>query len=156
MRTATILFRIERRDSGGVRNSPLLYFTARNAAVSVTMANEHHTGSMTQEDALARHFRVRLSPPFRNAPQKNMFSPKLVLPNQMVIKTGEPERRLQTIRSCIYCGVTGMPLSEEHIVARGLDGTLILAEASCCECAKHTNERIEQLILNESLLAPRR
>ncbi len=121
---------------------------------------------VTQEDTLARHFRVKMSSPFiktDNFPQPiNTLFPKLVLPNQTVIKMGEPKRRLPPVRYCIYCGATEFkpksraPLSDEHIVAIGLGGTLILEEASCCGCSKHTNERIEQLILNGSLLAPRR
>src|SRR5258705_11293662 len=41
---------------------------------------------------------------------------------------------------CIYCGATkytqqaDRPLGQEHIIAEGMGGTLILPEASCKEC----------------------
>src|SRR5260370_24163699 len=44
------------------------------------------------------------------------------------------------VGACIYCGNTEPPLSDEHIVACGLGGTLVLPQASCARCAKITSQ----------------
>jgi hypothetical protein len=52
---------------------------------------------------------------------------------------------------CIYCGVTegnGRALTEEHIVAFGLNGNLVIPKASCFRCAKVTG-RLEDLCLRK-------
>jgi hypothetical protein len=41
------------------------------------------------------------------------------------------------VRFCIYCGSTEV-LSNEHILAYGLGGTLVLPDASCRQCAAKT------------------
>lgn len=46
--------------------------------------------------------------------------------------------RLPTPGSCIYCGSSG-PLSEEHVIAFGLGGRLILDDASCQACSRITS-----------------
>jgi hypothetical protein len=69
--------------------------------------------------------------------------------------------RFAPVKSCIYCGATelrpgsGLALSEEHIVAEGLGGMLVLPEASCDDCARRTCST-ETAILKNSLLAVRR
>lgn len=129
------------------------------------MVYERHSVQISPDAALMRYFRVKLSPPFKTdkgSQAERPLLPKLMLVNQCFIKTNDPESRLQRIGCCIYCGAIefqpqpGSSLSEEHIIARGLGGTLILEEASCLKCAKHTGERIEQLVLGGGLLAPRR
>jgi hypothetical protein len=97
-------------------------------------------------------------------PAKHINPPAspLTLPNQMVIRPRDPEIRVKKIGACIYCGATefrpntGLPLHEEHIVPRGLDGTLILEAASCEKCQIQTGEKTENLILRTGMLAPRR
>ncbi len=39
---------------------------------------------------------------------------------------------------CIYCGSTGVVLTDEHIVPYALGGQHVLREASCSTCAVHT------------------
>lgn len=41
---------------------------------------------------------------------------------------------------CVYCGNSESPLSREHILPFGLNGNLVLPEASCEACAKITSE----------------
>lgn len=48
--------------------------------------------------------------------------------------------RLGPIGSCIYCGSTEGRLTDEHIVPKGLGGTLILEKSSCDACAEVTSK----------------
>jgi hypothetical protein len=50
------------------------------------------------------------------------------------------------VRFCIYCGSTEAPLSNEHILAYGLGGNLVLNDASCKQCAAKT-AAFEQTVL---------
>jgi tetratricopeptide (TPR) repeat protein len=52
----------------------------------------------------------------------------------------------QRIGRCIYCGRSDGALSREHVIPAGLNGTWVLAEASCRSCAEVTG-RLEQHIL---------
>jgi len=76
------------------------------------------------------------------------------------ITTDGPTVRFEPVGRCIYCGSTQYsnaeirPLSDEHIVALGLSGTLILPRASCRKCARETG-KIEGSILRTILWAPR-
>lgn len=47
--------------------------------------------------------------------------------------------RLPAVGACIYCGATNIRLTEEHIIPKGLGGTIVLPEASCDACAKITS-----------------
>ena len=47
---------------------------------------------------------------------------------------------------CIYCSRADVPLSDEHIIPLGLNGTRVLPKASCEACAKVTS-RIEHGLL---------
>lgn len=47
--------------------------------------------------------------------------------------------RYPSVGACIYCGATSGRLTEEHIIPKGLGGTLVLPEASCDTCAKITS-----------------
>lgn len=42
--------------------------------------------------------------------------------------------------ACIYCGATGGRLTDEHVVPKGLGGTLVLPQASCDDCARLTSQ----------------
>jgi hypothetical protein len=60
-----------------------------------------------------------------------------------VIKSpNEPELRLDPVGRCIYClkDSIGTKLGEEHVLASGLGGHLILPDASCRECEKIINQ----------------
>jgi hypothetical protein len=48
--------------------------------------------------------------------------------------------RYPAVGQCIYCGTKQPPLRAEHIIARALNGTLILPEASCDDCGKITGK----------------
>jgi HNH endonuclease len=65
-----------------------------------------------------------------------------------------PTRRLSPASRCIYCGATGAPLSEEHVVPDGLGGDLVIPEASCSECARATH-RAETHLIKGLLQYPR-
>jgi hypothetical protein len=41
---------------------------------------------------------------------------------------------------CIYCGVTGVQLKDEHVVPYSLGGKHVLREASCARCEKMTTK----------------
>ncbi len=62
---------------------------------------------------------------------------------------------------CIYCPAErysddrDRPFGEEHIVSEGLDGTLILPDASCKRCETITS-RAERAVLRHVLHAPRK
>lgn len=51
---------------------------------------------------------------------------------------------------CIYCGSTNENLSNEHIIPYGLNGDLVLPEASCARCASLTSQ-LERTILRGEL-----
>ncbi|WP_199099495.1 hypothetical protein [Dyella sp. ASV21] len=44
-----------------------------------------------------------------------------------------PTERLSPADHCIYCGTEDGPLTDEHVVPRGLNGTLLLPKATCKE-----------------------
>ena len=50
------------------------------------------------------------------------------------------------VNKCIYCGTTEKTLTDEHIIAYGLSGNLILPKASCLDCNKITG-LIEERVL---------
>lgn len=59
-------------------------------------------------------------------------------------------RTYQPIGYCIYCNATGGKLSKEHIIPLGLNGNLILPEASCDDCSKVTS-RFERTCLRDMM-----
>jgi hypothetical protein len=58
------------------------------------------------------------------------------------------------VGQCIYCGISGVKLSKEHLVPYALDGPWVLHEASCNGCAAVTST-FERLILRDTLLQVR-
>jgi hypothetical protein len=87
-------------------------------------------------------------------------SPPFITPNATKFRNGVPTVRRDAIGQCIYCGTTtaqsgNRRLSDEHIVAEGLGGHLVLPEASCDRCSAIT-ATIEGSILRTILLTPRR
>ncbi len=48
--------------------------------------------------------------------------------------------RFGPVGTCIYCGCTTENLTDEHIIPKGLGGTLLLGEASCGRCAQLTSK----------------
>ena len=43
------------------------------------------------------------------------------------------------VNQCIYCRTTEKPLTDEHTIAYGLNGTLVLQKASCLDCNNITS-----------------
>lgn len=54
--------------------------------------------------------------------------------------------RLQSVGACIYCGTDAGPLSAEHIIPLGLNGTLVLPASSCAACATLTSQFEERVL----------
>jgi len=50
--------------------------------------------------------------------------------------------------ACIYCGITDVPLKDEHIVPYALGGTHVLREASCARCEDMT-KKFEQKVARD-------
>jgi HNH endonuclease len=77
-----------------------------------------------------------------------------------MIRDGDAVTQRPPQRSCIYCGTIryrdkdDRKLGEEHVIAEGLGGTLILQNAACEDCERRINA-YEQSILKTVLSAPR-
>jgi HNH endonuclease len=50
--------------------------------------------------------------------------------------------------ACIYCGATGVRLTNEHIVPFSLGGSHVIREASCLRCA-NTTKKFEQRVARD-------
>jgi hypothetical protein len=61
-------------------------------------------------------------------------------------------RAVQPIGRCIYCGATEGRLGKEHVIPRGLGGTLVLPKASCDACSNITSafelELLRKFLIN--------
>jgi hypothetical protein len=97
---------------------------------------------------------VSVVPPPPGTPNVPVSLAVVEFPNEFLIGPNDSRRELKTIDSCIYCGATGVPLSEEHFVSEGLGSRLVLLKASCQRCAIKTSA-IERMVLHQSLLVPR-
>lgn len=62
--------------------------------------------------------------------------------------------RIPSLGACIYCGATGVRLTDEHVVPLALGGVHILEKASCDDCADVT-KAFEQHVARELWGAPR-
>jgi hypothetical protein len=77
-----------------------------------------------------------------------------------VMRSGDAVTRRRGQGSCIYCGAIryrdkdDRKLGEEHVIAEGLGGTLVLPSAACEDCERRINA-YEQSILKTVLYAPR-
>ena len=123
----------------------------------------HGEGGLT-----ARYVRVKVLP--KGHPQaidgwwdglSRTNPPSVQIPNAISITSRSvSDRSHDPIGRCIYCRAlesvpgSGERLHEEHILAEGLGGTLILREASCVECENKIKQS-EGKILRTSLFAPR-
>lgn len=68
------------------------------------------------------------------------------------------DKNYKTIGYCIFCIDRALPpreLTEEHIIANALGGTLRFKEAACRQCAETMNKRFEQPSLNADFYVPR-
>lgn len=50
------------------------------------------------------------------------------------------EKKLPGFGKCIYCGATDVALSDEHVLPRGMNGFLVIENASCAACAEDINK----------------
>jgi hypothetical protein len=64
------------------------------------------------------------------------------------------KNRYSPVGVCIYCGSTQPPLSDEHVIAYGLDGGDILPDASCKVCAAITS-KVERHCLQKLFMPAR-
>ncbi len=55
-------------------------------------------------------------------------------------------KKYTPVNKCIYCGATNKELTDEHIIAYGLNSNSILPKSSCLECNKITS-RIENNVM---------
>jgi hypothetical protein len=119
----------------------------------------------SREDLLARYIGIQLTKrpsPGEPPTEPAVEGPKVLLPNQIIIGSKDSEIRVATVGHCIYCipsschPYTADALTEEHIVARGWGGTIILQDSCCTKCQKHINEEIEGVLLGSTFLALRR
>lgn len=84
-----------------------------------------------------------------------------ILSNATHINPQTKHPRFDPVGRCIYCGATKYSpggqrrLGDEHVIAEGMGGTLILPEASCQECEAHTSG-IEWAVVRRQFLVPRR
>jgi hypothetical protein len=112
----------------------------------------------------ARHLRVTFSGPFgteSSVDESKLWNdPTLFVENAVKVSPDKVGKKYPPVTACIYCGAKKFstnldrPLSDEHIVAEGLGGNLILPESSCGECAKKTG-RIEGAVLRNMMWTPR-
>lgn len=65
-----------------------------------------------------------------------------------------PHPTQRVVGQCIYCLTRERPLSREHVIPLGLNGDLLLLEASCPSCARVTS-RFERDALRSALIGPR-
>lgn len=61
--------------------------------------------------------------------------------------------RLNPLGRCMYCDTTDGPLTDEHILARGLNGDLLLPESSCRTCQTMIGREIETPVLKNRWLS---
>lgn len=93
-------------------------------------------------------------------PSSYSLRPTRILPVVHKIRTGGPTLKYPDLGACAYCGTkvygkdSSLELTEEHIIADGFGGTLVLPKASCEEHQKKTTT-IEGSILRTIFLAPR-
>lgn len=62
---------------------------------------------------------------------------------------------LKPLNSCMYCGIKGegLDLTDEHVMARGLNGVLLFPKSSCRICQKMIGREIEEPIQRNRWLA---
>jgi len=69
----------------------------------------------------------------------------------------EPFRDFVSFGKCVFCLESYIAdlLTDEHIIPRSLNGTLVIRKATCACCQKTVNETFEQKTLNTVFLVPR-
>jgi hypothetical protein len=62
-----------------------------------------------------------------------------------------PARRLPSPGKCIYCGQTGVTLTEEHVIPYAIGKNAAILEGSCCDECQRIIQRYEQEVLKKQL-----
>ena len=70
-----------------------------------------------------------------------------------ILQLEDGEKVMRDVGECVYCG-SKLDLSKEHVIPYGLNGTLVLTNASCPEHARITS-RFEGVVLRKHLLLVR-
>lgn len=65
-----------------------------------------------------------------------------------------PHPTHRVVGQCIYCFTHEAPFSREHVIPLGLNGELLLLDASCASCRRITS-RFEQDAMRSALIGPR-
>lgn len=121
------------------------------------------TQTLAASELGSRYYRVALKLDGLSLQQQG-FAPASLAPysleDAVSIKLGDDPIRYPDRGVCLYCPAkelrpgTGLELSEEHIIAEGIGGSLILPKASCEKCAGITSA-IESDVQLQLLLAPK-
>lgn len=62
-----------------------------------------------------------------------------------------PARRLPSPGKCIYCGVAGVTLTEEHVIPFAIGKNATILEAACCAPCQQVVQPYEQRVLRHQL-----
>lgn len=62
-----------------------------------------------------------------------------------------PARRLPSPGTCIYCGVVGVKLNEEHVIPYAIGKNATILEGACCTTCQAIIQRYEQEVLKKQL-----
>jgi hypothetical protein len=62
-----------------------------------------------------------------------------------------PARRLPSPGQCIYCGTTGVALTEEHVIPYAIGKNATVLEGACCEECQRIIQPYEQEVLKKQL-----
>lgn len=62
-----------------------------------------------------------------------------------------PARRLPSPGKCIYCGVVGTKLNDEHVIPYALGKNATILERACCDDCQKTIQPYEQAVLKRQL-----
>lgn len=62
-----------------------------------------------------------------------------------------PARHLPSPGKCIYCGATGVKLTDEHVIPYALGKDATILDKACCETCQKIIQRYEQEVLKKQL-----
>lgn len=62
-----------------------------------------------------------------------------------------PARRLQSLGKCIYCGASGVKLTDEHVIPYAIGKNATILEGACCEVCQKIIQPYEQEVLKKQL-----
>ena len=62
-----------------------------------------------------------------------------------------PARRIPSPGKCIYCGLTNVVLTDEHVIPYAIGKNATILERSCCKVCQSTIQPYEQEVLKKQL-----